>query len=211
MALARRARSGYHGVMSNVPLRLSFVALCALGTLACESNPPRRRARPRPASSRTGTVAAQGGGATSVRLPEGHVAFAFRGADLETQVLPAFADQAGVQIIWQGEPRSLTLRLTQPTPWPDALDLVCQFTKTHATRDWQGRLILRDPLASGTMPVSGRATGLFFVGSSTGGMAIPWIIGQLFEPVGPSSVFAVVLANLAVGAVIFAIYAARRR
>ncbi|MEE2659552.1 MAG: MFS transporter [Candidatus Latescibacterota bacterium] len=66
-------------------------------------------------------------------------------------------------------------------------------------------------LASGTMPVSGRVTGFFFVGSSTGGMTIPWIIGQLFEPVGPSSVFVVILVNLTVGMAIFVVHVTRRR
>lgn len=126
-------------------LRLGLLAACALATLACESPPPRRRAkRPTESQPRTGQVATSGGSSKSVRLPPGHVAFAFEDADLETHVLPLFERQAGVVILWEGEPRTLSLRLTNPTPWQNALDLVCQFTRTHATRDWQGRLILKD-------------------------------------------------------------------
>jgi FHS family Na+ dependent glucose MFS transporter 1 len=43
-------------------------------------------------------------------------------------------------------------------------------------------------LAGSMMPITGRVTGWFFVGSSLGGMTIPWLIGQLFQPVGPESV-----------------------
>jgi hypothetical protein len=131
--------------MSNLSLRFVMAALCFVGVTACES--PRRRRRPRPrakAKANTGTVAAEGGRSTSVRLAPGHVSFAFRGADLATEVLPTFQEQAGVTILWNGENRSLTLRLTDPLPWNEALELVCQFTKTHATKDWQGRLVLKD-------------------------------------------------------------------
>ena len=65
-------------------LRLGLLAACALATLACESPPPRRRAkRPTESQPRTGQVATSGGSSKSVRLPPGHVAFAFEDADLE--------------------------------------------------------------------------------------------------------------------------------
>jgi FHS family Na+ dependent glucose MFS transporter 1 len=40
-------------------------------------------------------------------------------------------------------------------------------------------------LAERHLTITGRVTGWFFVGSSAGGMSLPWIIGQLFETVGP--------------------------
>jgi FHS family Na+ dependent glucose MFS transporter 1 len=40
-------------------------------------------------------------------------------------------------------------------------------------------------LAESRMHITGTITSWFFVGSSLGGMTVPWIIGQLFEPVGP--------------------------
>ena len=61
-------------------------------------------------------------------------------------------------------------------------------------------------LAGQHMPITGRATGWLFVGSSTGGMSIPWIVGQLFESSGPSAAFYVILADLGVGLVIFAAF-----
>ena len=61
-------------------------------------------------------------------------------------------------------------------------------------------------LAEARMPISGRATGWFFLGSSSGGMSIPWIIGQLFEPYGPLSTFYVVLATVFVGLVVLVIF-----
>jgi FHS family Na+ dependent glucose MFS transporter 1 len=35
------------------------------------------------------------------------------------------------------------------------------------------------------MPISGRITGFFFVGVGSGAMSVPWLVGQLFEPLGP--------------------------
>ena len=64
-------------------------------------------------------------------------------------------------------------------------------------------------LAGERMPITGRVTGWFFVGSSAGGMAVPWVVGQLFESVGPGSVFLVALANLAVGLVMYAVFVLR--
>src|SRR5690606_37216299 len=72
------------------------------------------------------------------------VLFSVTGADLATQVLPPFEQQVGVVVRWQGGPRTLTLRLAQPVRWEEALNLVCQFTRTHPTRDYQGRIILKD-------------------------------------------------------------------
>jgi hypothetical protein len=74
----------------------------------------------------------------------GTVLFSVSRADLSSEVLPLFEQQVGVKVLWIGEPRQVSLRLTQPMPWPDALDLVCQFTSTHPTRDYQGRLVLKD-------------------------------------------------------------------
>lgn len=38
------------------------------------------------------------------------------------------------------------------------------------------------------MTITGAVTGWFFVGASLGGMIIPWLIGQTFEPIGPTTV-----------------------
>ena len=57
------------------------------------------------------------------------------------------------------------------------------------------------------MPISGRTTGLFFVGVGAGAMTIPWLVGQLFEARGPLAMIylfgAVILLDLAVLLVIF--------
>lgn len=57
--------------------------------------------------------------------------------------------------------------------------------------------------ASRRIALTGRITSLFFIGGSLGGMALPWLIGQLFEPVGPWVVPAVVLAGIALNAAAF--------
>jgi len=46
------------------------------------------------------------------------------------------------------------------------------------------------------MTLTGQVTSLFFVGSSLGGMSIPWLIGQLFEPVGPRVAMLIITVDL---------------
>ncbi len=58
-------------------------------------------------------------------------------------------------------------------------------------------------LAERHLRVSGRTTSYFFVGASVGDMTIPWLIGQLFEPLGPPSAIATVLASLAAALMLF--------
>jgi hypothetical protein len=80
----------------------------------------------------------------SSRVPAGHMLVNVTKADLSTEVLPLFEQQVGVTITWHGDPRPVTLRLSQTMPWDEILSLVCQFTRTHATKDYQGRLVLKD-------------------------------------------------------------------
>ena len=56
------------------------------------------------------------------------------------------------------------------------------------------------------MPVTGKVTGWFLIGGSAGGMWLPWLIGQLFESIGPSVTMIAIgvdlIAAIAVWAVI---------
>jgi len=52
-------------------------------------------------------------------------------------------------------------------------------------------------LAGHRVRITGRVTGWFLIGSSLGSMTIPWIIGQLFEPIGPQVTMWVILATVA--------------
>jgi fucose permease len=51
-------------------------------------------------------------------------------------------------------------------------------------------------LAERRMTVTGQVTGWFFVGASPGGMCLPWLIGQLFESIGPQVVMITLLVDL---------------
>ena len=51
-------------------------------------------------------------------------------------------------------------------------------------------------LAERRLPITGQITGLFLAGSSVGGMTLPWLMGQLFEAVGPRGAMAVVGVGL---------------
>jgi MFS transporter, FHS family, Na+ dependent glucose transporter 1 len=62
-------------------------------------------------------------------------------------------------------------------------------------------------LAEFYIPITGRVNSFFFVGASLGGMGLPWLIGQMFEPLGPLSMpasilFALVLMGLLLGGVL---------
>jgi FHS family Na+ dependent glucose MFS transporter 1 len=60
-------------------------------------------------------------------------------------------------------------------------------------------------LAEHKMAVTGSVTGWFLVASSAGGTSLPWLIGQLFEPVGPRVVMLAIAADLVAT---FAVWAA---
>jgi fucose permease len=53
------------------------------------------------------------------------------------------------------------------------------------------------------MTITGQVTSYFFVGASTGGMAIPWLIGQLFEPVGPRITMVILLVAILITLALF--------
>uniref|UniRef100_A0A7C4PF01 MFS transporter n=1 Tax=Anaerolinea thermolimosa TaxID=229919 RepID=A0A7C4PF01_9CHLR len=58
-------------------------------------------------------------------------------------------------------------------------------------------------LAQQKMQITGRITSWFFVGASSGGMFLPWIIGQFFTPVGPRITMLAILISVLVSTVIF--------
>jgi len=51
-------------------------------------------------------------------------------------------------------------------------------------------------LAERRMAITGQVTGWFLVGASIGSMSIPLLIGQLFEPIGPQVVIAIILIDV---------------
>jgi FHS family Na+ dependent glucose MFS transporter 1 len=60
-------------------------------------------------------------------------------------------------------------------------------------------------LAERRMTITGRVTGWFFVGASAGGMTLPWLIGQLFESVGPRAMMAFILGDLVLATGVLAV------
>jgi FHS family Na+ dependent glucose MFS transporter 1 len=55
------------------------------------------------------------------------------------------------------------------------------------------------------MAITGKVTGWFLVGASAGAMSVPWLIGQLFDSIGPRVMMITILVDLALAAAIFAI------
>ena len=60
-------------------------------------------------------------------------------------------------------------------------------------------------LAERRLTITGRVSGWFFAGASAGGMTLPWLIGQLFEPIGPQVMMFAILVDLIVAVSIFAV------
>ena len=54
------------------------------------------------------------------------------------------------------------------------------------------------------MTTTGAVTSWFFVGASIGGMTLPWLIGQLFDSVGPRGMMVAVLIDLLLGSGVLA-------
>ena len=60
-------------------------------------------------------------------------------------------------------------------------------------------------LAERLMTITGKVTGWFLIGGSAGSMFLPWLIGQLFESVGPRVTMVTILADIVVSAGFFAV------
>lgn len=58
-------------------------------------------------------------------------------------------------------------------------------------------------------PISGSVTSLLFASASCGAMFLPWLIGQLFEPLGPRSALVIIGASLALATVLVVLLRAR--
>ena len=58
-------------------------------------------------------------------------------------------------------------------------------------------------LAERRLGLTGKITGLFLIGASLGGMTVPWLIGQLFEDVGPRVTMWVVLIVMVLAVGVF--------
>ncbi len=123
-------------------LRRATLLSASLLLCACSSEEKKAPPPPPPTIARPADPA-PAAAAPPKQAPE-TVVLSVRQADLATVVLPEFERQVGVHIIWLGDPRPVTLRLTHPMDWHEALKLVCQFTKTHLTTDYQGRKVLKD-------------------------------------------------------------------
>jgi len=54
------------------------------------------------------------------------------------------------------------------------------------------------------MRITGKVTGYFLIGASFGTICLPWLIGQLFEPVGPEAALIVIAADMLVSLAVFA-------
>lgn len=58
-------------------------------------------------------------------------------------------------------------------------------------------------LAERRMRITGRVTSWFLVGSSIGGMFLPWMIGQLFTALGPQAAIWAILLDMVVAGLVF--------
>ena len=64
--------------------------------------------------------------------------------------------------------------------------------------------------ANSIFTVTGQFTSLLFVGSSLGGMLVPWLIGQFFEPVGPHSMMVILFVDMVISVGFFVLLSRRK-
>ena len=57
-------------------------------------------------------------------------------------------------------------------------------------------------LAGRRLSLTGQVTGWFLVAGSLGAMSLPWVIGQLFEPIGPESAMVLIFLDLILAAAV---------
>jgi FHS family Na+ dependent glucose MFS transporter 1 len=84
----------------------------------------------------------------------------------------------GILLLWSGSPTAT---------WLGAMGLGLSMASIFPT-------VIS--LAEHRIPITGQVTGWFLVSASVGGMLLPWLIGQLFEPVGPQVTMALILLDL---------------
>lgn len=60
-------------------------------------------------------------------------------------------------------------------------------------------------MAERRLTLTGQINSIFFIGASLGGMVLPWIVGQLFEPVGPQVAMVAFFADVLVGCAVFVV------
>jgi len=58
-------------------------------------------------------------------------------------------------------------------------------------------------LAESRLHITGQVTSWFFVGSSLGSMALPWLIGQMFEPLGPLAAMIAIFIAMSLALITF--------
>jgi fucose permease len=66
-------------------------------------------------------------------------------------------------------------------------------------------------LAERRMTVTGKVASWFLVGSSAGSMTLPWLIGQLFESVGPLVTLVAIGIDLLLALAVWAALVSRRQ
>jgi fucose permease len=59
-------------------------------------------------------------------------------------------------------------------------------------------------LAEKRLHISGKITSWFFIGASLGGMVLPWVIGQVFEPLGPPVAMGLIFGDILLAILLYA-------
>jgi FHS family Na+ dependent glucose MFS transporter 1 len=93
----------------------------------------------------------------------------------------------GLALLWQGSAAAL---------WAAALGAGLSMASTFPTML---------TMAERRLQLTGALTSTFFLGAGLGGMFVPWLIGQLFEPFGPPAALVLIFSTLVGMAAVFAV------
>jgi FHS family Na+ dependent glucose MFS transporter 1 len=119
------------------------------------------------------------GSLTVGRLVAIPIAMRFRPRTILLADLMGCLASVGLILIWRSSPAAV---------WLGALGLGFSMASIFPTAF---------TLAERRIPITGAVSGWFLVASSIGAMSVPWLIGQLFEPVGPQIVMSIIMVVLA--------------
>ena len=108
-------------------------------------------------------------------------------------LLPSAVLSLGLMLFFQGSQTALWLGTAGL-----GLSLACIFP---------GMLIYAGKRLSRGGRVSGKITAFFFVGSSSGSISLPWLMGQAFEPWGPKAALALNLGAITLMGLVFSLLA----
>lgn len=125
-------------------------------------------------------------------------------------VLARFSPGAFLRVLLPASLAAMLSVLLWPT-LPAALWLGCGAFGLFMACIFPTLIVFANERLGGGQRLSGRLTSIFFLGSSSGSMCLPWLMGQAFGPWGPRRALGIGVVNLLGMLTVFVLMQGRRR